>query len=299
MGRVMKRSDRSPKQSRAKWYAMATGLVRPGAEAVLLAGVAFGCAQIGWRIVQPQPAGATAAPALTDGAASDVMSSFQSPFSPTNRTAASAVPEVIAAIHLVGVRMSEQQSASGAVLTFGDGLQRPFLVGYEIGAGVRLTEVHSDHIVVSFADDEQIIPLERATNPTQSFALALMGLGSQPSVAPAGTSVAAASGPVVQSVSLPGSARSPAGAQWLLSTMGSVVETRDGAPYAWRVSSAPPAVLGERGLATGDLILSINGARPGDAAAVMAAARSSWVELAIERTSGERTTIVLANGFAS
>ncbi len=276
---------------------MATGLVRPGAEALLLAGVAFGCAQIGWRIVEPQPAGATS-PALADTAASDVMANFQSPFSPTSRAAASAVPEAIAAIHLVGVRMSEQQAASGAVLTFGDGLQRPFLVGYEISAGVRLAEVHSDHIVVSFADDEQIIPLEQATNPTQSSALALMGMGPQPNIASAGTSVAAASSPATQSVSLPESARAPAGTQWLLSTMGSV-ETRDGAPYAWRVSSAPPVVLGGRGLMTGDLILSINGARPGEAAAVMAAAQSKRIELAIERASGERTTIVLANGFAS
>lgn len=294
----MKRADRSPKHSRAKWYAVATGLVRPSAEAVLLAGVAFGCAQIGWRIVEPQPTGATASPALADATASNTMANFQSPFSPTTRAAASAVPEAIAAIHLVGVRMSEQQAVSGAVLTFGDGLQRPFLVGYEISAGVRLAEVHSDHIVVSFAGDEQIIPLEQATNPTQSSALALMGMSPQPNIVLAGTSVAAARTPAAQSVSLSESARAPAGTQWLFSTMGSV-ETRDGAPYAWRVSSAPPAVLGERGLTMGDLILSVNGARPGDTANVLAAARADRAELVIERASGERKTIVLVNGFAS
>ena len=162
-----------------------------------------------------------------------------------------------------------------------------------------LDQVYADHIVVAFGDSEQVIELERAKPAPRSFALALMGKSVQPDAgvtiqqADAGQSSSAA-----QVVSLSETASSPANTEWLLSTMGSV-ETRNGAPYGWRVASAPPAILAKRGLASGDLIVSVNGARPGDAAAVVAAARSSRLELAVERASGERTNIVIVDGFAS
>ena len=293
MGRMMRKSSRSQTQGATTWQAIATGLVRPGAEAVLLAGVAFGCAQVGWRLVEPASAGA--APVPPDIAATDTMAHFQSPFAPTASAASTTKPDAVASIRLVGVRMSEQQNLSGAVLTFGDDLQRPFLVGQTISDGVLLSQVHADHIVVSFGDDEQMIAMEQGNASPRSFALALMGKSLQPDIGLIHTADAA---PAAQAVSLPESSNTPAGANWLLATMGSV-ETRTGAPYAWRVSSAPPAALGERNLAPGDLILSVNGARPGDTAAVLAAARASRLELVIERPSGERTTIVLVNGFAS
>lgn len=301
MGRVMKKSSRPHAQGSARWQSIATGLVRPGAEAVLLAGVAFGCAQIGWRIVEPASASVPATPARLDIANADTMASFQSPFAPAVKISDTAIPSAVGSIRVVGVRMAQQQNFSGAVLTFGDDLQRPFLVGQTITDGVQLAQVHADHIVVSFGNGEQSIPLQQGNGAPPSFALALMGKSAQPDLgliqqAQAAPTIAAA--PAAQSVSLSESAASPAGSQWLLSTMGAV-ETRNGAPYAWRVSSAPPAALGERGLAAGDLILSVNGARPGDTAAVMAAARASRLELAIERPSGERSTLVLANGFAS
>ena len=296
MGRMMKRSSRSQTQGATKWQAIATGLVRPGAEAVLLAGVAFGCAQVGWRLVEPASAGVASAP--LDIAVTDTMAHFQSPFAPTVSAAASTMPDAIASIRLVGVRMSQQQNLSGAVLTFGDDLQRPFLVGQTISGGVLLSQVHSDHIVVSFGDDEQMIAMEQGNAAPRSFALALMGKSLQPDIGLIHTADAAPAAPAAQAVSLSESSNTPAGAKWLLATMGSV-ETRNGAPYAWRVSSAPPASLGERGLVSGDLILSVNGARPGDTAAVLAAARANRLELVFERPSGERMTIVLVNGFAS
>lgn len=297
MGRMMKRSSRSQSQGPITWQAIATGLVRPGAEAVLLAGVAFGCAQVGWRLVEPASADASTTPVAFDVAA-DAMAQFQSPFAPAALTAATATPDAVASIRLVGVRMSQQQNLSGAVLTFGDDLQRPFLVGQTISDGIRLAQVHADHIVVSFSDGEQMIAMEQSNAAPPSFALALMGKSAQPDFGLTQIADAGQAAPVAQTVSLSESSNTAAGMQWLLTTMGSV-EARDGAPYAWRVSSAPPAALGGRGLVSGDLILSVNGARPGDAAAVLAAARASRLELAIEHASGERATIVLVNGFAS
>lgn len=298
MGRVMKRSGRSHAHGSARWQTIATGLVRPGAEAVLLAGVAFGCAQIGWRLVEPASASVSPTPATFDVAATDTMARFQSPFAPAVKVSDTAIPSAVGAIRLVGVRMAEQQNFSGAVLTFGDDMQRPFLVGQTITDGIQLAQVHPDHIVVSFGESEQSIPLAQGNGSPPSFALALMGKAAQPDVGLVQQAQAAPAVPAAQAVSLSESAATPAATQWLLATMGSV-ENRDGAPYAWRVSSAPPAALTERGLATGDLILSVNGARPGDTAAVMAAARSGRLELAIERASGDRATLVLVNGFAS
>jgi len=298
MRRVMRRSGRSQAQSAVKWQTIATGLVRPGAEAVLLAGVAFGCAQLGWRFVEPASASVAPTQANVDVTTANVMANFQSPFAPTRSATDNDLPEAVAAIRLVGIRMSEQDSMSGAVLTFGDDLQRPFLIGQTISDGIQLSKVYADHVVVSFGDDEQIIALEQANPAPRSFALGLMGKSAQPDVGLIQQADAGQANAPVQTVSLPETASSPAGAQWLLSTMGSV-EMRDGAPYAWRVSSAPPAALAQRGLASGDLILSVNGARPGDTAAVLAAARASRLELAVERASGARTTIVLVNGFAS
>jgi len=298
MGRVMKRSSRSHAHSAGRWQSIATGLVRPGAEAVLLAGVAFGCAQIGWRLIEPASAGVPMAPAPLDIVSADTMARFQSPFAPTAKVSDAAIPSAVSSIRVVGVRMAEQQNYSGAVLTFGDDLQRPFLVGQTITDGIQLAQVHSDHIVVSFGDNEQSIPLAQGNGSPPSFALALMGKAAQPDVGLIQQAQSMPAAPAAQAVSLSDAAAAPAAAQWLLSTMGSV-ETRNGVAYAWRVSSAPPAVLTERGLATGDLILSVNGVRPGDPSAVMAAARSGRLELAIERTSGERATLTIVNGSAS
>ncbi len=226
------------------------------------------------------------------------MARFQSPFAPTAKVSDAAIPSAVSSIRVVGVRMAEQQNYSGAVLTFGDDLQRPFLVGQTITDGIQLAQVHSDHIVVSFGDNEQSIPLAQGNGSPPSFALALMGKAAQPDVGLIQQAQSMPAAPAAQAVSLSDAAAAPAAAQWLLSTMGSV-ETRNGVAYAWRVSSAPPAVLTERGLATGDLILSVNGVRPGDPSAVMAAARSGRLELAIERTSGERATLTIVNGSAS
>lgn len=298
MGRVMKRSCRSRAHGSAGWQAIASGLVRPGAEAVLLAGVAFGCAQIGWRLAEPASAGVPAAPASFDVAAADAMSRFQSPFAPAVKASETVIPSAVGSIRLIGVRMAEQQNYSGAVLTFGDDLQRPFLVGQTITDGVQLAQVHADHIVVSFGESEQSIPMAQGAGAPRSFALALMGKAEQPDIGLVQHAQAAPAAPAAQVVSLSDAAASPAATQWLISTMGSI-EPRNGAPYAWSVSSAPPAILSDHGLRQGDLILSINGARPGDSAAVAAAARSGRLELSIERKSGERATLVLVNGFAS
>jgi type II secretory pathway component PulC len=295
----MKIASRSGRQGRG-WYAHAVGLVRPGAEAILLAGVALGCAQIGWRIVSPEPVG-PASPDSSSLATTQTIDPIRSPFSARTQEASAASNPALASIQLIGVRMSEQVERSGAVLNLGDGLQRPFMVGFEIVDGVRLAEVASDHIVVAYDDGEQTIMMDRPAQ-SGSFALALMGAGSQPqqmaSNVPATTTSASAKDASAKVVSFHPVERNPSDVQWLVSTLANV-ETRDGAPFGWRVAAPPPGVSADTGLQAGDLVLSVNGARPGAAMSLASLASADRIELSVERRSGERISVTIENSVPS
>lgn len=277
----------------ARWGGGAVGLIRPGAEAVLLAGVAIGCAQIGWRIVSPD----TPEFAFTDASSlpieASLVSDIRSPFAPFGAGGANEVaPHAdISGIRLVGVRMSSRADSSGAVLILGDGVQRSFLVGYEIAQGVRLEEVASTHIVVSIGDQHESLALERPTRAGPSLALALLGV---PQNVPAGQPVqtASANDASAKAVSLPINSGA-ATASWLMSTAGQV-EMRGGVPYAWRAVSALP----EAGVQAGDLILSVNGVGPGDGQARLLSAARGPITLVAERRSGERVRLSLSSGIS-
>jgi general secretion pathway protein C len=271
----------------------AVGLIRPGAEAVLLAGVAIGCAQIGWRIVSPDSAEVVFVDGGNFPVETSLVSEPRSPFAPFGAGDDSGLtPHAdVSGIRLVGVRMSSRPESSGAVLILGDGLQRSFLVGYEIAEGVRLEEVASNHIVVSIGDQHESLMLERAAPAAPSLALALMGV---PQEMPANQPVqmASAADASARAVSLP---LGPSGdvASWLMSTAGQV-EMRGGAAYGWRAASALP----EAGVQAGDLIVSVNGVGPNDGQAKLLAAARGAIALVVERRSGERVRLSLSSGIS-
>jgi type II secretory pathway component PulC len=70
------------------------------------------------------------------------------------------------------------------------------------------------------------------------------------------------------------------------------VETRDGRSVGWRLGEETVAVVGAYGLRSGDLILSVNGAGPGNALAAMASLRSGNVVLEIERDGVGQTVVI-------
>ncbi len=284
------------------------GLVRPGLEAILLTGVALGCAQIGWRIFAPPSTDLDAAPPAPDTA--QYVSALEpvSPFS-SAATSTTPLPAQLAGLRLTGVRVAETQAASGAILTFPDGAQHAFRLGSDIVDGVRLSQIAADHIVVQAAGADHQIPLEQRADITNgSLALALMGLGPAPApsaavetalVAPA----PAAPYPVASSLTAPAAvpvdpAAQAIQAEWLMQTL-NAVESRDGVPYAWRVASAPPAMLSKAGLQVGDRILSVNGVGPRDGDPLAAAASASRIVLAVERAGGEHIQLSIKNGAAS
>ncbi|MEZ6031018.1 MAG: type II secretion system protein N [Hyphomonadaceae bacterium] len=278
--------------SATRWGA-AAGLLRPGAEAVLLAGVAIGCAQIGWRIASPD------LPDMLIGGGGhapggvEVAHELRSPFAPLSDAATSdRTPHAdVSGIRLVGLRMSTEPEYSGAVLILGDGVQRSFLVGYEIADGVTLEEVATDHVVLSLGDAEETLMLENATPARPSLALALLGVPQQqtPS-APQPIQTAWTPDGSAQTVSMAADARAEA-SRWLFSTAGHV-EMRNGVRYAWRADSAFP----EAGIDAGDLILSVNGVGPADGQAKLLSAARGPITLLVERRSGERAQLSLPSG---
>lgn len=290
----MKPSWSARRSLAARWGGGAVGLIRPGAEAVLLAGVAIGCAQIGWRIVSPDTPAFLSSGEYGPGQSSLETAASNSPFAPFGTAEAQgAAPHAdISGIRLVGVRMSPKPEQSGAVLNLGDGVQRSFLVGYEIAEGVRLEEVGSTYIVVSIGDQHESLTLERATPQGPSLALALLGVPQElPDSPPVQTASADAAGGDAIAVSLPIGAGEVT-ASWLMSTAGQV-EMRGGVAYGWRAAGALP----QAGVQAGDVILSINGVGPNDGQEKLLSAARGPITLIAERPSGERVRLALSGGI--
>jgi hypothetical protein len=294
---------------RRRSHFRAADLVRPGGEAILLAGVALGCVQLGWGAIFPETYDPLPPSAATDDSQTLEARPLRSPFAPMAAPSADPASQRAAALNgvkVVGLRQAELAEDSGAILAFPDGLQRPFLVGHEIAEGVVLSRVESGRVVVAFDGGEMALPVEGAAS-TGSFALALMGRSTapygtspvvevQPVAAPAPASAPTPVLPTAAPAAIP--AASAADAQWLASTM-SQIEMRDGEPYGWRVAAAPPKAAADAGLTVGDLILSVNGNPPSAPDAVMAAASAREIRIAVERPSGERKIMTLPNGMAS
>lgn len=294
-GLVMNIASRS-RRLRSGWYAQAVGLVRPGAEALLLAGVALGCAQLGWRLIAPENVEPVVNSDTAEPSARNIVETMRSPFAPFASDDTNTSHADISGIRLVGVRMSEREEQSGAVFTLGDGTQRSFLIGYEVASGVRLEGVAADHVVLAFAGGEQALALDRPQRAEPSLALALIGRSGPGVLVEDKTATVLASDTSAQAVSLPASAGKEA-ANWLFATMGQV-EVRNGAPYGWRAAASPPAQLVQAGIGPGDLIVSVNGAGPGAGQAALASAANGPLDVVVERRSGQRIKLTLVGGIS-
>lgn len=291
----MKASWTGRRSLAARWGGCAAGLIRPGAEAVLLAGVAIGCAQIGWRIASPDASVFHSSGG--DGPVPEVaerVSAPVSPFAPFGDLEfdGQAPRPDVSGIRLVGLRMSSKPEQSGAVLILGDGVQRSFLVGYEIAQGIRLEEVATNHVVVSMGEQRESLMLERPATRGPSLALALLGVRQDlPESQPQQVAVASSDGNA-SAVSLATGVHSDT-SDWLLSTAGQV-EMRSGAPYGWRAAAALPEV----GIQAGDVILTVNGVGPGDGQTRLLSAARGPITLVAERRSGERVRLSLSSGIS-
>jgi general secretion pathway protein C len=303
--------------AKSAWRTRAMSAIRPGVEAMLLAAVALGCAQAGWSAIAPHEAGASGASPSDTPAPLPAQAELRSPFSPLAGMAgaSNAAAALAASVQLAGVRMSDDPAHSGAVLTLEDGVQRAFVVGQEIAPGLSLADVRADYVLLSYEGGQTQLAMQSAP-PAYSFARALMGQEPAPPqsaeqaqpqpvamaapVAQASPAAApAAAAPVAQAIpaaapaaAAPAAQASVEEAAWLASTLGNLV-VEQGEARGWRVSGPVPARVAEAGLQNGDIITSINGASPTDAAAALGAVAQERVMLSVQR-GGERLTISLA-----
>jgi type II secretory pathway component PulC len=154
--------------------------VRPAVEAALVAAVAFGCAHAGWALLAPSSSNASAGARPTGQgeplSPSVDFATVQSPFEPFAgevTDASHAANAVLANLQLQGVRVSTDAARSSAILTLADGAHRAFMVGQDIGDGLRLAEVSGDFVRIAYAGGERRLELPQRQD---SFAAALMGL---------------------------------------------------------------------------------------------------------------------------
>jgi hypothetical protein len=233
---------------------LAGTVVRPAIEAMLLAAVALGLGQAGWSALAPAQASASG----TDGAGLDGLDADSvataparlaaSPFAPRRAAGDFVGLAELGAVRLVGVRMAEDPARSGAVISLSGGAQQAVLVGQEILTGVRLDRVELDGVVVSYSGGAHRIALPDAQGP--STAQLLMGQ----------------SGPAAATVAQFGAAEQA----WLAATLADPVMD-GGTVLGYRLAASAPALVREAGLASGDVIVSINGAPAGEPLAAIAA----------------------------
>lgn len=259
----------------------AASALRPGVEAFLLAAVALGCAQVGWSTLTPETAhgSADSAPADSPTASAPAVAEVRSPFAPGASEiggVSHAAQALLASVRLAGVRMSDDAALSGAVLTLEGGDQRAFMVGQDIGAGVRLAEVRPDYVLLSYDGGQKQVSMETAPS-NFSFARALMGM-------PQDTGQASA---------LSAALASAEDAAWLASTLANL-DAGSGAAKGWRVSGPLPAAAQAAGLRDGDLVVAVNGLGPERAAQALGSLGSGRVALSVERGGGERVELNLA-----
>jgi general secretion pathway protein C len=302
------------------------GVLRPSAEALLLAAVALGCAQAGWSVLTPSSAGA--ADTVSSDEHGDTMldvASVQSPFAPHSVASGAeshAIAAMVSGIELNGVRLADEHARSGAMLMLGDGAERAFLIGEEIADGLTLADVDAQYVLLAYEGGQR--RLEMTAAPSYSFARAMMGLEQAPGApgnageqsqgssfarAMLGLENAPQTAAPEMAESAPVAAQAPqAGAQftaapvagaptvsvqdraWLASTLANV-EITDGEARGWRIA-APPSAAQAAGLREGDLVVSVNGAGPTNVAQALAAARAQRLDLVVER-GGARVRITI------
>jgi len=285
--------------------------MRPVVEAALVAAVAFGCAQVGWAVLTPNAADATAA----NGANADSRlpridaAPVLSPFADAALSGEAGSAAAFAAasnLSLAGVRVAAETDRSSAVIALADGAQRAFRIGDEIADGVRLASVSGDYVIVSYPGGQRQLTI---APPPVSFARALMGQTPAP-VAAAATAAApqspllnltpaditpfspsdAKEAPVLASFTQAAPLQSQVAVQSPVAAPAPVIAAAVPDPAGerafiaqlvahsaqieaggWRIATDAAPQTLALGLKPGDLVVAVNGADASHAAAAMAA----------------------------
>ena len=199
--------------------------------------------------------------------ASARMALFAS-FDPFSRTASQAGGEVAItslSLTLFGTRVNEFSGSGSAILAGADGLQQSYLVGTEVMPGVILSEVAFDHVVLTRGGVKESLFLDQSV-PAETVG----------ETGTAVTTTAAASS---------GSGEVRLNAATLRDSV-NVTPRNEGGRVTGLVLSAKDdgAMLRNAGLATGDIVVTINGRPVGSAQDIAAQLRpGAKLTLEVER----------------
>jgi hypothetical protein len=280
-------------------------IARIGGEAGLIAAVAFGVAQLAWRMLAPMPAMADIAPVAPDVTTPEQsLLTDISPFAPFATPVAGAQTQLQTAFNgvaIAGVRLAIPAERSSIVLSLPEGRQAALMVGQEFAGGITLTHVAADHAEFSYnGQRHDLVYVSSASRPSLARALMQGGpaLEAIPLNAPSlSTAVAPAAIPAVAAVPVtPALANAPTqtDAEWLAATLSGLV-TREGGDTAWRVAANPPRMLVDADVKPGDLILAVNGQKPGEGVMpALAGGPQARLSLTIETAAGARRELSVA-----
>lgn len=199
--------------------------------------------------------------------ASARMALFAS-FDPFSRTASQAGGEVAItslSLTLFGTRVNEFSGSGSAILAGADGLQQSYLVGTEVMPGVILSEVAFDHVVLTRGGVKESLFLDQSV-PAET-------------VGETGTAV------TITAAASSGSDEVRLNAATLRDSV-NVTPRNEGGRVTGLVLSAKDdgAMLRNAGLATGDIVVTINGRPVGSAQDIAAQLRpGAKLTLEVER----------------
>ena len=165
-------------------------------------------------------------------------------FDPFDRSAAGTGEAAVTSLDLTlyGLRMNEASGQGSAILASSDGIQRSFVVGQEIIAGVTLAAVNFDHVILDRGGIRENLYIDQSV-PAET-------VGITPPVLSGTTAL-----PVTGTASPP-----QLTAENIAAAIGFSPRSENGRVTGFAVSSnGDPALFNAAGFRTGDIINKING----------------------------------------
>lgn len=183
---------------------------------------------------------------------------------PSQQGAGGAAASTLSLI-LRGTVAERDPKAGIAVIAGPDGSERAYRVGEEVGAGVRLAEVHPDRIVLAHGGSEETLRLPRDTRLAPADVVRAAPAGASSATPRATATVAASAAPVAAA------GATPSGAQQVIARLrqnpAELMQRVQVAPVfdngrmtGVRIDGADAALASASGLRVGDVVTQVNGA---------------------------------------
>ncbi len=192
-----------------------------------------------WRASQPVVVGADARRALFAG--------FDPFFRAGGVQPGEAVQQVTSLpLKLFGISLNEASGLGSAIIADEAGVQTSYAVGDEIAPGIKLKEVHFDHVVIERAGVSENLFIDQS--------------GSDPVAAPVGGAAAATTTSPAPGAPTPGAALGSLSFDKVVAAIGMVPRSEKGRVTGIVVSAqSSPEAFAAAGFRPGDIVVQVNG----------------------------------------